>query len=191
MTPTLLHLPCSYVITACHMRRVLHEGSNYISPYYSLAVELKTWEPRFEPLLNPSQWSEYDGMYYVPDVIMQKIRKGRHKNKRFRNEMDDMENGYRNDMYGSGDFDQIKNKVCCSICHVEGHTINRHKEGPKRNPMLRGAAVRNCRLGATDIIEVTHTSNIEKIFNLLVCSNSNIICCTCKITFFVYSIIFL
>jgi hypothetical protein len=26
MTPTLLHLPCSYVITTCRMRRVLHEG---------------------------------------------------------------------------------------------------------------------------------------------------------------------
>jgi hypothetical protein len=76
------------------MRHVLHEGSNYISPYYSLAVELKTWELRFEPLLNPPQCSEYDGMYYVPDVIMQKIRKGRHKNKRFRNEMDDMEKSY-------------------------------------------------------------------------------------------------
>jgi hypothetical protein len=52
MTPTLLHLPYSHVITACRMRRVLHEGSNYMSPYYSISVELKTWEPRFEPLLD-------------------------------------------------------------------------------------------------------------------------------------------
>jgi hypothetical protein len=43
-------------------------------------------------------------MYYVPDVTMQMIRKGRRK-KRFRNEMDDIEKGYRNDMYDSGDFD--------------------------------------------------------------------------------------
>jgi hypothetical protein len=28
MTPTLLHLPCSHVITVCCMRHVLHEGSN-------------------------------------------------------------------------------------------------------------------------------------------------------------------
>jgi hypothetical protein len=54
MTPTLLHLPCSHVITACCMRCVLHEGSNYISPYYSLPAEEKTWEARFEPLLDPS-----------------------------------------------------------------------------------------------------------------------------------------
>jgi hypothetical protein len=120
---------------------------------------------------------------------MQKIRKGRRKKKWFRNEMDDMEKGYRNYMYGLGDFDQIKNKVHCFVCHTEGHTINRHKEGPKRNPKLHGATVRNRRSGATDIIEVTHTSNIEKLFNLLVCSN--IICCTCKINFFVHSIIFL
>jgi hypothetical protein len=110
MTPRLLHLPCSHVITTCRMRHVLYEGSNYMSPYYSLSVELKTWEPRFEPLLDPSQWPEYDGMYHVPDVIMQKIKNGRHKKKRFCNEMDDMEKDYGNDMYGLGDFDQIKIK---------------------------------------------------------------------------------
>jgi hypothetical protein len=85
--------------------------------------------------------------------------------------MDDMEKGYENDMYGLGDFDQIKNKVRCSVCHTEGHTMNRHKEGPKRNPRAHGAVGRNHRSGATNIIEVTHTSNIEKLFNLLVCSN--------------------
>jgi hypothetical protein len=42
MTLTLLHLPCSHVITMCRMRCVLHEGSNYISPYYSLCAEEKT-----------------------------------------------------------------------------------------------------------------------------------------------------
>jgi hypothetical protein len=54
MTPTLLHLPCSHVIIAYRMRRMLHEGSNYMSPYYSLFAEEKTWEARFEPLLDPS-----------------------------------------------------------------------------------------------------------------------------------------
>jgi hypothetical protein len=37
-----------------------------------------------------------------------KNRKRRHKKKRFRNEMDDMEKGYGNDMYDLSDFDQIK-----------------------------------------------------------------------------------
>jgi hypothetical protein len=117
-------------------------------------------------------------MYYVPDMIMRKIRKGRHKKKWFHNEMDDMEKSYGNDMYGSGDFNQIKNKVRCSICHNECHNMNRHKEGPKRKPKVRGATGRNRRSGETSIIEVTHTSNIKKLFNLLVCSN--IICRICN-----------
>jgi hypothetical protein len=117
-------------------------------------------------------------MDYVPNMTMQKMRKGRHKKKWFHNKMDDMEKGHGNDMYGLGDFDQIKNKVRYSVCHSEGHTMNRHKEGPKRNPRACGAAGRNHRSGATDIIEVMHMSNIKKLFNLLVCRN--IICCICN-----------
>jgi hypothetical protein len=86
--------------------------------------------------------------------------------------------------YDSGDFDQIKNKVCCSVCHTEAHTMNKHKEGTKRNPRPHGATGMNHRSGATDIIEVTNMSNIKKLFNLFVCSN--IICCTCKINFFIF-----
>jgi hypothetical protein len=48
-----------------------------------------------------------------------------------------MEKDYGNDMYGSCDFDQMKNKIHCSVCHGEGHTINRHKQGLKRNPRAR------------------------------------------------------
>jgi hypothetical protein len=105
----------------------------------------------------------YDGLDYVSDVAMRKTRKGRQKKKCFHNEMDDMEKGYGNDMYDLGDFDQIKNKVHCSVCHGDGHTMNRHKEGPKRNPRARGAMGRNHRSGATDIIEVTHKSNMKNI----------------------------
>jgi hypothetical protein len=70
MIPMLLHLSCFHVITACHMCCVLQEGSNYMSPYYSLFAEEKTWEPIFEPLLDPSQWPVYDRSNYVPDVAM-------------------------------------------------------------------------------------------------------------------------
>jgi hypothetical protein len=73
MTPTLFHLPCSLVITACRMRRVLHEGINYMSLYYSVSTEEKTWEARFEPLLDPLQWPMYEGLNYVSDVVMQKM----------------------------------------------------------------------------------------------------------------------
>jgi hypothetical protein len=133
MTPILLHLPCSHVIIVYRMRHLLRKGINYMSPYYSLSTEENTWNARFEPLLDLSQRLLYDGLDYVPDMATRKMRKGRRKKKRFLNEMDDMEKGYDNDMYDSDDFNQIKNKVHCSICHSEGHTMNRHKEEPKRN----------------------------------------------------------
>jgi hypothetical protein len=102
---------------------------------------------------------------------MRKMRKGRQKKKCFRNEMDDMEKGYSNDMYGSGDFDQMKNKVYCSIYHGEGHTMNRHKQGLKRNPRKHATAGRSRRLRPSVIVEATmHTSNIEKIFFMLLCT---------------------
>jgi hypothetical protein len=100
----------------------VHEESNYMSPYYSLSAEEKTWEPRFELLLDLSQWSLYDDLNYVSDVATRKMRKGRWKKKHFRNEMDSMEKGYANDMYSTGDFDQVKNKV---------QTQGRAKEEPK------------------------------------------------------------
>jgi hypothetical protein len=106
----------------------------------------------------------YEGQDYVPDVAMRKMRKGRRKKKCFHNEMGDMEKGYGNDMYGLGDFDQMKNKVHCSVCHGEGHTMNRHKQGSKRKLRARGTTSRNRRSGATTIVEVTHMSNIEKYF---------------------------
>jgi hypothetical protein len=156
MTLTLLHLLFSHVIIACRIRRVLCEGSNYMSPYYSLSTEEKTWEPKFELLLDPSQWSLYDRLDYVSNVATWKMQKGRQKKKRFHNEMGDMEKGYGNDMYGSSDFDEIKNKVYYSVCHGEGHTMDRQKEGWKRIRRTRVDAGRNRRSGTTDIIEVSY-----------------------------------
>jgi hypothetical protein len=95
-----------------------------MSPYYSLCAEEKTWEARFEHLLDLLQWPVYEGQDYVPDVAMRKMQKGRRKKKHFRNEMNDMEKGYDNDMYGSGDFNQKKNKVHCYVRHGESHTMN-------------------------------------------------------------------
>jgi hypothetical protein len=101
---------------------------------------------------------------------MRKMRKGRRKKKRFHNEMDNIDKGYSNNMYGLGDFDQIKNKVHCSIYHGEGHTMNRHKQGSKRNPRARVAMGRSRRSEPAIIVEITHTGNIEKIFFILLCS---------------------
>jgi hypothetical protein len=106
----------------------------------------------------------YERQDYIPNMAMRKMQKGRQKMKHFHNEMDDMEKGYGNDMYGSDDFDQMKNKVHYSVCHGEGYTMNRHKQGPKRNPRACGTMGRNHRLGATAIIEVMHMNNIKKVF---------------------------
>jgi hypothetical protein len=57
----------------------------------------------------------YEGSDYVLDVVMKKMRKGRWKKKSFANEMDDMEKDYNNDLYGSGDFNQIKNRIHCFV----------------------------------------------------------------------------
>jgi hypothetical protein len=92
-----------------------------------------------------------------------------------------MEKGYDNDMHGFGDFDQVKNKVHCSVCHSEGHTMDRHKEEPKRNRRARGTTDRNRRSGTTEIIEVTHMNSIEIIY-FIVCTN--IICCICNLICF-------
>jgi hypothetical protein len=93
---------------------------------------------------------------------MRKMRNGRRKKNHYRNETDAMEKGYGNDMYGSGDFDQMKTKVYCSVCHGECHTMNRHKQGPKRNPRAcdtsRTAATKSCSL-LTPASYIHHNSN--------------------------------
>jgi hypothetical protein len=58
-----------------------------------------------------------------------------------------MEKGYDNYLYSSDDFDQLKNKVNCSDCHGQGHTMDRHKEGRKTNRRACDTAGRNHRLG--------------------------------------------
>jgi hypothetical protein len=73
VTPAFLHFPCSHVIIAYRMQCVLHEGSKYMSLYYSLSAEEKTWEPIFGSLLDLSQWSLYDGLDYVPDMATRKM----------------------------------------------------------------------------------------------------------------------
>jgi hypothetical protein len=69
-------------------------------------MALKTWESTFEPLLDASQWPDYNGDDYVPNCGLLKQKVGRRKRKRLRNEMDDSSKGYGEDMYGAGDFDE-------------------------------------------------------------------------------------
>ncbi|XP_062201445.1 protein MAIN-LIKE 1-like [Phragmites australis] len=61
-------------------------------------MALKTSESTFEPVLDPSQWPQYTGDEYVLDCGLLKQKLGRRKRKWLRNEMDDSNNGYGDDM---------------------------------------------------------------------------------------------
>ena len=88
---------------------------------------VKVWESSFEPYLDPTQWPEYYGLDYVPDPDLLKTKKGRRKKKRLRGVMD-ASNGYGEDMYGFGDFDEAPGQVHCSKCHKTGHTATTHNK---------------------------------------------------------------
>ena len=107
-----------------------------MSPLYSKGIVLKTWESRFEPILDPSHWPEYNGLEYIPNRSKLKDKVGRRKKKWLRNEMDQI-SGYGDDIYGYGDFNQDSSKVRCSICHKEGHRMEKHKQGRKICPKTR------------------------------------------------------
>jgi hypothetical protein len=91
---------------------------------------LKVWESSFEPYLYPTQWPQYYGLDYVPDLDLVKTKKVRRKKKRLRGVMDAC-NGYGEDMYGFGDFDEAPSQVRCSKCHKIGHTTATHDKRKK------------------------------------------------------------
>jgi hypothetical protein len=66
---------------------------------------LKVWESTFEPYLDPTQWPPYHGLDYVLDPDLVRTKKGRRKKKWLQGVMDES-NGYGEDMYGFGDFDE-------------------------------------------------------------------------------------
>ena len=45
----------------------------------------------------------------------------------------DASNGYGEDMYGFGDFDEAPGQLRCSKCHKTGHTAATHKKRKKSN----------------------------------------------------------
>ena len=103
--PQLLHVPCSHVITVCRCRGLDHESEKFMSPFYLMSNTLKVWESSFEPYLDPTQWPEYYVWDYVPNPDLLKTKNYRRKKKRLQGVMD-ASNGYGEDMYGFGDFDE-------------------------------------------------------------------------------------
>jgi len=76
-----------------------------MSLLYSKNIVLKTWESRFEPILDSADWLEYNDPEYIPDCRNLKDKVGRRKKKRLCNEIDQI-SGYDADIYGYGDFNQ-------------------------------------------------------------------------------------
>lgn len=82
MVPTLMHVPCSHIIMACHARGVNHLSATFISDLFWKQATLKIWEKRFDPYLDPSHWPQYDGEEYIPDIDLRNKQRGRRKRKR-------------------------------------------------------------------------------------------------------------
>ena len=116
MTPQLLHLPCSHLITACRDRGLCFKSPTYLSAYYARSNTINIWESSFEPYLNPSQWPEYKGLEYVSDASLLKPKKGRRRKKRLKGDMDESQ-GRASADYGTGDFDEDRRQNRCSKCH--------------------------------------------------------------------------
>jgi hypothetical protein len=95
-----------------------------------MSYTLKVWESSFKPYLDPTQWPQYYGLDYVLDPDLLKTKKGRRKKNRLRGVMDEC-NGYNDDIYGFGDFDEAPAQVCCSKCHKTGHTAATHDKHMK------------------------------------------------------------
>jgi hypothetical protein len=168
--PQLYHMPCSHVITACKCRGLNQESEKFMSPLYLTSNTLKVWESSFEPYLDPSQWPEYYGLDYVPDPELVKAKKGRRKKKRLRGEMD-AANGYGDDMYGCGDFDEAPTHVRCSKCHKTGHNAATHAKHLKANKLAKlNASTSGSRVGKVHIFVVT-TSFICYVFGYYIFHN--------------------
>jgi hypothetical protein len=101
-----------------------------MSPFYLMSNTLKVWESSFKPYLDPTQWPEYYGLDYVLDPDLLKTKKGRRKKKQLRGLMD-ASNGYGENMYGFGDFDEAPVQVRCSKCHKTSHIAATHKKCKK------------------------------------------------------------
>jgi hypothetical protein len=64
----------------------------------------------------------------------------------------DASNGYGEDMYGFGDFDEAPGQVRCSKCHKTGHTTATHKKHKKSKKL----EIQNRSHGGSKVIKV-HT----------------------------------
>ncbi|KAF8696191.1 hypothetical protein HU200_037087 [Digitaria exilis] len=114
--PTLLHLPCSHVITPCRARGLDYKSPTFMSPLYRREHTIKIWESSFEPYFDPSRWPPYHERDYVPNSSLKKDKKGRRQKKSLKGDMDASQGRFAAD-YETGDFDEDRSQNHCSKCH--------------------------------------------------------------------------
>jgi len=89
------------MITACRAHGYDYQAVPYMSPLYLQSNTASIWESSYKLYLDPTQWSPYHGLDYLPDPDLLKVVKGRRKKKRLKGDMDAMR-GYGRDKYGWG-----------------------------------------------------------------------------------------
>ena len=109
MKPKLLHKPCSHVIAACS--KIDFPLSTYMSQYFFKETLLSTWSGEIYGygIFGQFTMDRGDEYRWGPDLSRLRLKRGRRRSRRIRNDMDESEIGGR--------------RIRCSICNGEGHTF--------------------------------------------------------------------
>ena len=115
MKPLLLHRPCSHVIASCSLMNMT--VGSFVSHHYLKESVMSTWNGEVYGYGIVGTFTENrDSDYrWGPDVRRLRVKAGRRKTSRIRNDMDESEAGRR--------------QRRCSICNENGHT---YKKCPTR-----------------------------------------------------------
>lgn len=86
--PTLLHIACSHMHTACRSRRVDPLLPPKTAIEFRIRHLMNTWQGRFEPFGDEDEWPVYEGPQYLADTALLWKNKGPRRRRRFRMDMD-------------------------------------------------------------------------------------------------------
>ena len=119
--PTLLHIACSHMHTACRVRRVDPLVPPRTAKEFGLRYLMNTWAPRFEPFRDEEEWPTYEGPRFVADRSLLHKSKGPRRRKRFAMDMDRAAKGKSTRRVVGSHFVEDTQANRCSLCHKEQH----------------------------------------------------------------------
>lgn len=156
--PELHHMPCSHMFTVCRLRRMDAEAPPRICFEASNVALQRTYSPRFEPYLDPTQWPSYDGEVFVPDLSKMIVTPGRRRTKRFINDMDRGYKGIglgRSQKPNDGNSERVVPNRC-SICHEVSHkkTTCPKRDKSKDRPRKRRCTCRGGEGPSTQVVRM-------------------------------------